>query len=264
MTLYTYDPTKPVFHVADAKLNRCFVRDAYQYASLNEYVHACGLPLNKVLALIGPYLDNGVLALEEARNELFIYTAPAGRPIPDELGDVAPNLWETFRSQVDIQTAHTFWQTTRSLERAGWKIEANPALVMQGINHLRQLPLIGFHTTDTTIPILAFPNPKDLGASDGLLSEYLRAGAAAVAVLVPPNQLEEMVTFTRKWFATHTASQPRLQVVLCEAPRYAPLLLQASDIAVAPLTVTDTQNNTAAKRTLFKPGALRKRDILNS
>lgn len=238
MGSYVYDPSRRILSVHDSRLNRMLVRDAYRYASLTEYATGSGLPVDRVVALLGDFLDEGSLGLEVVGGDTFLLTAPAGRPIPDHLADVAPNLWETLRQRSGLEEAHALWRITRSLERAGWVVEAEPSQLVAGLGHVSEPPLLGVLAAQVCVPLVVGPTEEQLVNAMGPLAEYDRAGAAVVGVACPAGTLDRVVTAVRRWVLSRRAVPSRMTVMVLEAPRYQPVLLSAADSAVEPRSVT--------------------------
>lgn len=238
MSAYVYDPSRRILSVPSSRLNRMLVRDAHRHASLAEYSRGSGLSVDAVLAQLDPYLNEGALALEVVHGEIFVLTAPGGRPIPHHIADIAPNLWETFRRRTGLTHAHQLWALTRSLERAGWAVEVVPTRIAYGLGHLQNPPYLGVGIQGAMVPLLDFPAPNQLTDVTGLLGEYERAGAAAVALTCGERKLDTYVTAARQWMVRRTHSPTAMGVVILEAPRYQPVLLSSADSALTPISIS--------------------------
>lgn len=238
MAAYVYEPGRRIISVAEPRLNRMLVRDAHRYASLGEYASGSGLSVDEVVSLLGPALDEGSLGLEVAGGEIFLLTAPGGRPIPSHLADVAPNLWETLRRRAQRDEALMLWKVVRGLEKNGWQSEVIPERVAFGLGHLTRAPHLGVHVGATIVPVMVYPSEQDLVSPVGQMAEYDRAGASAVAVVCAQDGLDRTVTAVRRWALSRRIMPSRMAVVVLEAPRFQPTLLSAADAAVTPISVT--------------------------
>lgn len=226
----------PVISVADHRLNHMFHRDAHKYATVSEYATAAGIDTTEVVDLLGPHLDNATLGLEVVGGEVFVTTAPFGRPAPSGAAHTNPNLWELLRGLGDAATAHQMWLLVRALERSGWRVEPRRAHMLDGRGVIVHAPFFGVTVGQQTVPVLAHvPSDQLLGAA-GLLSEYQRAGFPAVAVTCDQGELDQYVTASRRWILAHTWP-PQVAVLVLEGPRYQPVLLSGDDGAVQPVAL---------------------------
>ena len=220
----------------DTRLTRLMQRDTLRCASVNEYAQASGIDAGEIVGLLGTYLDDGSLAIEVHGDDVFIHTAPHGRPAPEGLAETPANLWELLRDRFSIPHAHQMWRLTRALEAAGWRVEHHRSRIMFGLGRLREAPLMGVDVGNTVVPLLLFPSPVMLTAPDGLLNAYESAGAAAVGVVCAQGSLDEMATTVRAWMLSRQTPPP-LSVILLESPRFNPTLLSPSDGAITPRSV---------------------------
>lgn len=229
-------PATRVINIADARLNGCFLREPERFASVSEYATATGIDTATVIDLLGPYLDEGTLALEVYADEIFIHTAPKGRGshIPTE---VRPNLWERLRDRAPVERAYGLWRLIRDLERSGWRVETLHSRIMFGLGAVEHRPSLGIEVGATVVPLLIHPLVESLAAPDGLLTEYHRAGAPAVGITCDQGALDETITAVRRWILSHPV-RPSLHALILEAPRYNPTHLRPNDAAVTPHAVT--------------------------
>lgn len=234
-----YTPAgRPSVDVGDHRLNRALMRDAFRFATLNEYSSATGITVADLISRLSNALDLGIVGLETFGGEVFVLTAPAGRPIPAHLPEIAPNLWETLRVRYSLEEAWALWRVARSMSRAGWDVEADPQQVAGSLKHLMDPPAVGVHVRDAVVPVVVGPDPAAIGHSTGLLAEYERAGASVVCLACKNGTLDTLVTAVRRWAVSLRVNPSKLTVVLLEAPRYQPVLLSVQDAAVAPVTVS--------------------------
>jgi hypothetical protein len=229
----------PILQVANSTVRRTLINDSFRHATLEEYARACGLEVDVVMQHLEHALDSRAVALETAHGEVFVLTAPEGRPLPDGVPWVAPNLWEVLRYNRDIDAAHQLWQVHRGLERAGWEVVSTP----QQINAAcaapvaRQAPL-GVIVGGLSIPVVVHPSPTDVADTSGVLGSYERAGASVVAIVCGLSGLDAMATAVRRFALGWRLVDQPLTVLVLEAPRYQPVVLQAHDAAVNPLSVS--------------------------
>lgn len=236
-TSYSYDPSRRVINVADARLNRILLREPERCATVGEYAKASGMDASRVLDLLAPYLNDGTLALEFIGDEVFVHTAPRGRPFADGPVDVAPNLWERLRSQADPGLSYSLWKLLRRLEWAGWRVESDQHRILFGMSKLlSEIPHLGVVVANQIAPLVVFPAAEAIAVPMGVLSEYDRAGARVVGVVCDQGVLEDMVTAARRWILSQHG-QSTMGVMVLEAPRFAPTLLSPGDAAVIPRSV---------------------------
>jgi hypothetical protein len=240
MSTYSQEPVRRVINTEDARLNRILLREDQHatFASISEYAQHTGIDTADIIELFGTYLDEESVALEFVRDEIFLLTAPHGRPMRPGLAEVTPNLWELLRRRSDLEQAYLLWRLVRNLERSGWQVQTNLSRIMFGMAQVSELPLLGVDVGNSTVPLIIFPAADALSSPVGILNDYNRAGAAAVAIVCDNGALDEMVTAVRKWVLSHTVLAPSLSVLVLEAPRYNPTLLSPQDAAVSARDVT--------------------------
>lgn len=241
--LWVPDPSRDSFVTfQDGRLTAVFLRDPLACASVEEYANKTGLDAEQVLSELSPYLQQGALDIEPVGDQLFVHTAPHGRPVPHHLPDVAPNLWELLRAKVDPQQAHALWQVVRDFERSGWQVELRDSRIQAGLGQMFNPPALGVVLRNgLTVPVETFPPPGRVAAPDGVLSRYEHAGARAVAVTCADGALDATVTAVRQWVIDRLERgwTPMLHVVVLEAPRFNPTFLAPSDSSVTPVAVSN-------------------------
>lgn len=220
----------------DLRLTRVMVHQPDRCASVTEYAQACGLETGRVIEMLGDLLDSGAISLEIQGDEIFVHTGAAGRPAPANLMPVPVNLWERLRAGNSPEEAFTLWKLVRALQASGWVVETNQPRIMFGKGQVATLPRIGVEVGHTVVPVLVFPSAGQVSSTSGLLEQYHRAGAPAVAITCDAGALDAMVTAARQWTMAH-AIAPVMSVLILEAPRYNPTLISPADGAVRPLTV---------------------------
>jgi hypothetical protein len=234
---YQWDPTRRTISLADPRLNMLFVRNPDRCASVSEYAQASGMDTTAAIELLGPYLDDGTLALEFVGDEVYVHTAPQGRPAPVGHADVPPNLWERLRVRSSLEMSYAVWRLVRSMERSGWKVETNPSKMLFGLGPLRRLPFFAVSVGPQLVPVLPFPSLDEVSGSSGLLTEYAHCGAVAVALVCDEGGLDEMCTAVRRWVLSHR-HPPTMSTLVLEAPRYNPVLIAPADGSVQPVATT--------------------------
>lgn len=237
MSSPAYDPAPRVINVADPRLNRVLLRQPERCATVSEYAAAAGIETSEIIELFGPYLDDSTIALEIVGDEVFVHTAPQGRPAPSHHVQVAPNLWEQLRAESGPDAAYGLWRLVRGLQASGWKVATHPNRIMFGLSQLTTRPQLGVDVGNTVVPLVVFPAVDAVASRVGLLAEYDRAGAAAVGIVCDQGALDEQVTAARRWILSHHMA-PTMSVLILEAPRFNPTLLSGGDAGVAPRAVT--------------------------
>jgi hypothetical protein len=225
--------------VNDQRLNAVLRSDPTRCASVAEYAQAIGVSVDRIIDLLSEHLDDGTLALEIVHGEIFLHTAPSGRPHTLGYSRVAPNLWEYLHDDVAPEQAYDHWVLVRSLQRAGWRVEVRPSLITQNLGHLAVRPKMSIAIGANLIPLLAYPSTSDIADAAGVLDDYERARARAVALTTAPDALEPMVTAIRRHFL---ARRPTIatSVLVLEAPTFSPTLIGGSDTAVTARSVSRT------------------------
>lgn len=218
------------FDVADIRLQRLLSTGA-QLATITEYARTAEMDVVEVLSQLEPYLDTATLELESVGAELFLHTAPQGRPQPEGVAVVPSNLWELLRMVGDQDYAMMLWKIIRGLQTGGWSVRTHP------VGASRPLTFLELHVDGTWIPVIVLPRRGRLAASDGPLSRAEGRKVPRVVVICGDGQLDETVTEIRTWMATAKRS---LQVLLLEQPRYTPAVFSPSDTAVRPTSVSRT------------------------
>lgn len=233
---YDWEPGRTPLNVSDFRLQATFTRTPGRYATVSEYAQATGISTDRIVELIADHLDTGALSLEFYGDEVFIHTAPFGRPAPDGVASTAPNLWERLRRRNSVAASYAYWKLIRSLETVGWHVETDTHVVHAGLGRVDTPAVIGITVGPRVVPVLAYPAASQLSNRDGLLTSYDRAGAAVVAVTCDEGRLDEFSSATRRWMLDRRWT-PRLAVMILEAPRYQPVLHTPDDGAVQPISI---------------------------
>lgn len=231
-------------------LDQAFNKTPWRYAALSEYARVSGLRPDQVLESLEEDIDAGHLKIEIVGSEVFVHTAPRGRfGLANSQGTQFPaNLWEMLRERAEPQTAYVLWRLARQLELHGWIVEAQTSRIRSGLGALDNVAHLGFALGQAIIPILVFPTPDSLSLPQGLLTEYASAGASAVAVVCDAGALDPIVVAVREWTMSRAAKKARvLNVLICEAPNFSPVLLTPGDTAVQPVSLTSLNHPDAWK-----------------
>jgi hypothetical protein len=224
----------PTLSVPDARLNRCFHTTATKYASVNEYSGATGLSFEEVMHLLSDAVERQDLALEPVGGEVFVHTAPVGRPTPSTHQQVPPNLWELLREGHEPEEAFVLWRLVRDLEAATWDVEPDLRRLPRVGG---EVPLLGLNFSTSVVPLLIMPNEGLLASQSGPLTLYNRHGFGLCAVTCRHGELDTSATAVRNWMLQRP-TRATLDVILLEAPRYQPVLLTADDGGVSPVNVS--------------------------
>jgi hypothetical protein len=216
--------------IADMRLQRLFISGA-QLATLTEYARKSEMDIMEVLSQLEPYLDDHSIELESVGAELFLHTAPLGRPQPENVASIPANLWELLRYVGDPDYASMLWKIIRGLETGGWSVRTHP------IGSPRPLTFLEIHVNGSWVPVIVLPRKGRLAAHDGPLSRADGRKVTEVVVVCPEGHLDEVVSEIRTWM---TSAKRTLTVVLLEQPRYTPALLSPNDTSVRPTSISRT------------------------
>jgi len=216
--------------VADIRLQRLLSTGA-QLATVTEYARKAEMDVVEVLTQFEPYLDDRSVELESVGAELFLHTAPYGRPQPEDVAVVPANLWELLRHVGDPDYAAALWKIIRGLETGGWSVRTHPA------GAPRPLTFLEIHVDGAWVPVIVLPRKGRLAAADGPLSRAEGRKVTKVVVVCADGHLDDVVTEIRIWM---TGGKRTLAVVLLEQPRYTPALLSPNDTSVRPTSVART------------------------
>lgn len=231
---YQHDPTKPYLALDDVRMTRVMHERPQACATVNEYSAITGIDVGRVLDLLGAALDRGELDLEPVGGEVFVHTAPSGRPRLDHQAQVPPNLWELLRASQQREQAYVLWRLIRDLEAGSWDVEPDPRRLPRAA---QQVPLLGLRFGAGIVPLLVLPQLDSVAAQAGPLTLYERSGFGLCALTCRHQELDAATTAVRKWMLERPA-RTGLDVLVLEAPRYQPVLLTADDGGITPRNVT--------------------------
>jgi hypothetical protein len=220
----------PLIDVSDIRLQRLLITGA-QLATLNEYAQHAEMDVMDVMRQLEPYLDTNILELESVGHELFLHTAPQGRPLPEGSPFLPANLWEQLRQVGDQDYAAMLWRIIRGLEQGGWSVRTHP------IRAVAPLTFLELHADGTWLPMIVLPRRGRLSAADGPLSRAEGRKVSKVVVVCGPGHLDDAVTEIRVWM---TRGKRHLTVLLLEQPRYTPCVLSPNDTSVRPTSIART------------------------
>ena len=225
----------------DPRLTDALLRGGTRYATINEYSTGTGIPAGYITEYLLPHLEEGTLTLEVAAGQLFVHTAPNGRPRTDGVR-VEANLWEVLRRRAGVGAAAETWACIRGLQRAGWQVESNRSRVMTAVqtsvtDRVVESIDVGLDLGDLVVPVLIEPSTSVIGSPFGPLEVLDSAGVLVVAICCPAGSLDSYSTAVRLAQAS-SAQQMRMHVLMLEAPRYPATLISPTDAGVLPRAVT--------------------------
>ena len=232
--VFFYDPNQPVLTFDDMRLTRVMQQEPWRCASINEYAGATGLGIDRILELLREPMRREEIAIEAVGGEIFLHTAPAGRPTPRGLGQVPPNLWEVLRREHTSEESFTLWRITRDLEAGGWHVEADPRNIPTIAG---ETALLGLRFTASVVPLLILPAMEEVSSLSGPLTRFEVAGTGLCALTCLHRRLDAAVTAVRTWMLGRPI-RANLDVLVLEAPRYQPILLTGDDGGISPRAVT--------------------------
>lgn len=229
-----FDHRFPILTFEDMRLTRLFHQEPQRCATVNEYSAATGLTVDRLLEMLAGPLQQGELDVEAVGGEIFVQTAPMGRPVPAGFGQTQPNLWEILRRDHSREQAYALWRIMRGMESGGWHVEADSKFVPTG--RMKSV-LLGLRFSLSTVPVLVIPDLADVSSQSGPLTHLELAGMGLCAVTCLHRKLDATVTAVRQWMLGRPA-RAGLDVVILEAPRYQPVLLTGDDGSLLPRSVS--------------------------
>lgn len=237
MTSYQWslDPTLPILVIREPRLHKIFHKQPTRCSTLNEYALASGLDVFDVIKFLEEHIESETLALEPVGGEVFVNTAPKGRPCTDS--QVPPNSWEILRRRLDTSQAFGVWKLVKDLSENGWDLEIEPRKIPA--SSLGEVALAGLRIGGFVAPLLVLPPASDLAHPAGLLTRLDAKQIALCAVVIPRGALDEYVTAVRSWVLDRQ-SYITTHVLILEAPMLQPVLISPSDSSIEPITVTRT------------------------
>jgi hypothetical protein len=231
---FIYDPNQPVLTFDDMRLTRLVQQEPRRCASINEYVGATGISVDRLLTMLQEPLERGDVDIEAVGGEVFLHTGPAGRPTPRDRSQVPPNLWEILRREHTAEESFTLWRITRDLEAGGWDIEVDPQNIPMVAG---EVALLGLRFSASVVPLLILPALEEIASQSGPLTRFDIAGTGLCALTCLHRKLDPAVTAVRRWMLGRPL-RAGLDVLVLEAPRYQPILLTADDGGITPRAVT--------------------------
>lgn len=229
-----FDHRLPILTFEDMRLTRLFHQEPQRCATINEYAAATGIPVDRLLEMLSIPLQRGELDVEAVGGEIFVQTAPMGRPAPSGFGQTQPNLWEVLRRDHPREQAYALWRIMRDMESGGWRVEADARFVPTG---RMENALLGLRFSLSTVPVVVLPELSDLASQAGALTRLEMSGMGLCAVTCLHRKLDAVVTAVRQWMLGRPA-RAGLDVLVLEAPRYQPVLLTSDDGSITPRSTT--------------------------
>ena len=234
MNHHPLDPASRILSFDDMRLTRAFQQDPLRCATLNEYSAATGISVDAVLDMLAGSFRRSELDVEAVGGEIFVHTAPAGRPAPTGLAQTVPNLWEILRRTNSREESYELWRLFRDLEQAGWLVETDHrSFGAEGAWRVS----VGLRFALSTVPILVLPATGAVSSQAGPLTSLELARVGLCAITCPHRGLDATVTAVRQWMLGRPA-RAGLDVLVLEAPRYQPVLITSDDGSITPRAVT--------------------------
>lgn len=229
-------PPPPLVSTEDPRLDALLRRDPTRCATIGEYAAASGLSVERVLDLLGPHLDDATLALEIVRDDVFLHTAPAGRPPRSGPGRVPANLWELLRAQLAPEAAYLAWRAVRQLQDSGWVVEVRPPQIIGALGPVNPRPLFALYVGPSLVPVVIYPGLSELAAPTGPLAPLEAARVPVAAVIVAEGMLDRSLTALRHHLLARSPSTTA--AIVLEAPSFNPTLITDADSALRPRSVS--------------------------
>lgn len=218
---------RPVIAVNDIRLQRLLFRGA-DLASLSEYAEKSDMGISEVIANLEPWLDGKTLEIEAYGSDLFLHTAPSGRPQPLEVAIIPANLWEILRQVGDTQYAAMLFSIIRGLQFAGWKCKThaldanNPATFLE------------LHVNNVWSPLFIYPKINRVAIKRGILDKIAERKIQYVTLIVQHKEAQQYIAEVKTWF---TNNDDELTVVILQEPSYQPVIITGKETGVKPKTI---------------------------
>ena len=226
------DANRRTLMLADPRLTQLVNREPEKATTLTEYAQATGLDTNRVVELLKDALDSGSLKFEPAGGEIFIHTAPGGRPVPPHMPNVPANLWENLRTHSSPAQAYLLWRLVRGLEAGGWATEAAQERIKAHLGPLQPSPTLAILVDGIVAPLILHPTTEVLANPRGPAAALSDAGATVIGIIVDSGELDPTTTAIRQLCVNRT--DIKTVFLILEAPRYNPVAIRADDAAVTP------------------------------
>lgn len=237
---YIVDPRANLIDTSHPTLNYLLHKE-YNFATVDEYARAAHLSVQEVISLLSPWMDRKLLGVEVYGMDIFLVTAPvSGRDMKggnEKFPTVPPNLWERLRTNMPIEQAHSLWLQIRALEKAGWRVETNPAVIEFKSGKIPKPARIAVYVKQHPIPVVILPSIDDLKTRNGVLSMYYYAEAKAVAITCYSRALDDVTTAVRTWYNSFGTKSPDIAVMVLEAPMYNPVILTSQEGSIKPVSI---------------------------
>jgi hypothetical protein len=218
---------RPVITVNDIRLQRLLFRGA-DLASLSEYAEKSDMGISEVIANLEPFLDGRTLEIEAYGSDLFLHTAPSGRPQPQGIAIIPSNLWEILRQVGDTQYAAMLFSIIRGLQFAGWRCKThsldanNPATFLE------------LNVNNVWSPLFVYPKINRISVKNGILDKISERKILYVTLIVHQKEAQQYIAEVKRWFVNNNND---LTVVILQEPSYQPIVVTGNDTAVKPKTI---------------------------
>lgn len=203
-----------------------FYHEPVNYCTASDYLGGARVTMAELVAALQPLVDAQAVGYEGHEGEIFIRTAPQGRPITGQYSELGANMWEHLRRRNPVAKAAALVRAVRQLETVGWKVEVTADRLPGAYAQLPGRPNVGVEVKGgAVIPVLDFAL-DELTATNIL--PWQRHGMHVLAVVVRRGELETLVTKVKKMQREGMA----MYVLALEAPRYDPLMLSPDDVGL--------------------------------
>lgn len=217
---------RPIINLSDIRLQRLLFR-GNDLASLNDYAEKAEMGISEVVANLEPWLDGRTLDIEAVGGDLFLHTAPLGRPQPLDVAVVPANLWEILRQVGDSDYASMIYNIIRGLQFSGWRCRIHP------VDTANPATFLELYINNNWIPLFLFPKKNRIAVENGILDKLKVRNIKKVAIIINQKDVNPFLLEVRKWLYI---DGNEITVVLLENPSFQPVILGPNDIAVKPRT----------------------------
>lgn len=222
---------RPVITLNDIRLQRLLFRGA-DLASLSEYAEKSDMGISEVIADLEPWLDGKTLEIEAYGSDLFLHTAPSGRPTPIGVAIIPANLWEILRQVGDTQYAAMLFSIIRGLQFAGWNCKTH---ALDANNPATFLELL---VNNVWSPLFIYPKLNRVAIKKGILDKIAERKIQYVTLIVQHKETQQYIAEVKTWF---TNNDKELAVVILQEPSFQAVILNGKETGVKPNTVKYNQ-----------------------
>lgn len=217
---------RPIINLSDIRLQRLLFRGS-DLASLSDYAEKSDMGISEVIANLEPWLDGRTLDIEAVGAELFLHTAPLGRPQPKDVAVLPANLWETLRQVGDSDYAAMLYTIIRGLQYAGWRCRIHP------VDAKNPATFLELYISHTWIPLFLFPKKERISANEGIFDKLKSRNISKVSVVVNQKDVHGFIVESRKWLSENNYP---ITIAILENPSFQPIIIEAKDIGAKPIS----------------------------